>query len=231
MILCNFFAYKALFNAHSRQQLRKSSASGLVLSESLPGVSVVYRAKPMLSFHFRHCFAITTIPKENRCWPGGQEKPTENTEAVNKQLSSPRLVRGSQSPSPWGVGGGPKLWAGREEISHLELQCPSCARMTTLVGPHRNKDHWISGEKKKNKHQNFQGKPQFEFPKVHGCYCSVTQLCPTLWDPMDCSTPGFPVHHQLRELAQTHVHRVDDAIQPSRPLSSPSPPAFNLSQH
>ena len=149
MILCNFFAYKALFNAHSRQQLRKSSASGLVLSESLPGVSVVYRAKPMLSFHFRHCFAITTIPKENRCWPGGQEKPTENTEAVNKQLSSPRLVRGSQSPSPWGVGGGPKLWAGREEISHLELQCPSCARMTTLVGPHRNKDHWISGEKKK----------------------------------------------------------------------------------
>ena len=231
MILCNFFAYKALFNAHSRQQLRKSSASGLVLSESLPGVSVVYRAKPMLSFHFRHCFAITTIPKENRCWPGGQEKPTENTEAVNKQLSSPRLVRGSQSPSPWGVGGGPKLWAGREEISHLELQCPSCARMTTLVGPHRNKDHWISGEKKKNKHQNFQGKPQFEFPKVHGCYCSVTQLCPTLWDPMDCSTPGFPVHHQLRELAQTHVHRVDDAIQPSRPLSSPSPPALNLSQH
>ena len=48
---------------------------------------------------------------------------------------------------------------------------------------------------------------------------------------MDCSTPGFPVHHQLPELAQTHVHRVGDAIQLSRPLSSPSPPAFNLSQH
>ena len=60
---------------------------------------------------------------------------------------------------------------------------------------------------------------------------SVTQLCPTLCDPMDCSTPGFPVHHQLPELAQTHVHWVSDAIQPFHPLSSPSSPAFNLSQH
>ena len=51
----------------------------------------------------------------------------------------------------------------------------------------------------------------------------VTQSCPTLCNPMDCSTPGFPVHHQLLELAQTHVHRVGDAIQPSHPLSSPSP--------
>ena len=50
-------------------------------------------------------------------------------------------------------------------------------------------------------------------------------------DPMDCSTPGLPVHHQLPELAQTHVHRVGDAIQPSHPLSSPCPPALNLSQH
>ena len=53
----------------------------------------------------------------------------------------------------------------------------------------------------------------------------------TLCDPMDCSTPGFPVHHHLPELAQTHVHRVSDAIQPSRPPLYPSPPAFNLSQH
>ena len=60
---------------------------------------------------------------------------------------------------------------------------------------------------------------------------SVAQLCPTLCDPMDCSIPGFPVHHQLPEVAQTHVHRVGDAIQPSHPLSSPSPPAFNLAQH
>ena len=57
-------------------------------------------------------------------------------------------------------------------------------------------------------------------------FSSVAQLCPTLWDPMDCSTPGFPVQHQLLEFAQTHVHWVSDAIQPSHPLSSPSPPAF-----
>ena len=62
-------------------------------------------------------------------------------------------------------------------------------------------------------------------------FSSVTQSCPTLSDPMDCSTPGFPVNHQLLELAQTHVHQVDDAIQPSHPLLSASPPAFNLSQH
>ena len=49
-------------------------------------------------------------------------------------------------------------------------------------------------------------------------FSSVIQSCPTLWDPMDCSMPGFPVHHQLPELTQTHVHRVSDAIQPSHPL-------------
>ena len=61
--------------------------------------------------------------------------------------------------------------------------------------------------------------------------CLVIQSCLTLCDPMDGSTPGFPVHRQLPELAQTHVHQVGDAIQPSHPLSSPSPPALNLSQH
>jgi len=60
---------------------------------------------------------------------------------------------------------------------------------------------------------------------------SVTQSCPTLCEPMDCSTPGFPVHHQLLELVQTHAHRVGDPIQPSHPLLSPSPPAFSLSKH
>ena len=60
---------------------------------------------------------------------------------------------------------------------------------------------------------------------------SVAQLCRTLCDPMNRSTPGLPVHHQLPEFTQTHVHRVSDAIQPSHPLSSPSPPAPNPSQH
>ena len=60
---------------------------------------------------------------------------------------------------------------------------------------------------------------------------SITQSCPTLCDLMDCSTPGFPVHHQLLELTQTHVHRVGDATQQSHSLLSTSPPTFNLSQH
>ena len=60
---------------------------------------------------------------------------------------------------------------------------------------------------------------------------SVAQSCLTLCDPMNRSTPGLPVHHQLPEFTQTHVHPVSDAIQPSHPLSSPSPPATNPSQH
>ena len=77
----------------------------------------------------------------------------------------------------------------------------------------------------------------FKYKNEHICqqhsiqFSSVTQLCPTLCDPMDCSTPGLPVHHQLPEFTQTHVRWVGDAIQPSHPLSSPSLPAFNLSQH
>ena len=62
-------------------------------------------------------------------------------------------------------------------------------------------------------------------------FSSVAQLCPTLCDTMNRSTPGLPVHHQLPQFTQTHVHRVSDAIQPSHPLSSPSPPAPNPSQH
>ena len=62
-------------------------------------------------------------------------------------------------------------------------------------------------------------------------FSSVAQFCPTLADPVNRSTPGLPVHHQLPEFTQTHVHQVSDAIQPSHPLSSPSPPAPNPSQH
>ena len=65
---------------------------------------------------------------------------------------------------------------------------------------------------------------------VHDQFSSVAQLCQTLCNPMDYSVPGLPVHHQLPEFTQTHVPRVDDAIQPSHPLSSPSPPASNPSQ-
>ena len=62
-------------------------------------------------------------------------------------------------------------------------------------------------------------------------FSAVTQWCLTLCDPMDCSTPGLPIHHQLSQVIQTHVHWISDAIQPPHPLSSPSPLAFNFSQH
>ena len=65
----------------------------------------------------------------------------------------------------------------------------------------------------------------------HAQFTSDAHSCPTVCDPMDCSTPGFPVHHQLPDFTQTKVHWVSDAIQPSQPLLSPSPPIFNLSQH
>ena len=66
---------------------------------------------------------------------------------------------------------------------------------------------------------------------VNSQFSSVALSCPSLCNPIDCSTSGFPVHHQLPELTQTHIHWVSDAIQPSHPLSSPSPSAFDLSQH
>ena len=71
----------------------------------------------------------------------------------------------------------------------------------------------------------------FQIDTGYSLPSSVTQSCPTLCDPMDCGTPGFPVHHQVPELTQTHVHWVSDAIPLSHPLSSPSPPLFNLFQH
>ena len=66
---------------------------------------------------------------------------------------------------------------------------------------------------------------------LYSQYSSVAQSCPTLGDPMNRSTPGLPVHDKLLEFMQTHVHLESDVIQPSHPLSSSSPPAFNLSQH
>ena len=77
-------------------------------------------------------------------------------------------------------------------------------------------------EKKKNKIDSL---PTFV------SFSSVAQSCPSLYELMNCSTPGLPVHHKLLEFTQTHVHRVSDAIQPYHPLSSPSPPAPNPSQH
>ena len=82
--------------------------------------------------------------------------------------------------------------------------------------------NWISSSGSLNLSHWYNGSVQFS---------SVAQSCPTFWDPMNHSTPGLPVHHQLPEFTQTHIHRVSDAIQPPHPLSSPSPPASNASQH
>ena len=82
-----------------------------------------------------------------------------------------------------------------------------------------------SWKKKRSENQRRKGKIS------SAQFSSVTQSCPTLCDPMNCSTPDLPVHHHLPEFTQTHVHWVSDAIQPSHPLSSPSPPAPNPSQH
>ena len=88
----------------------------------------------------------------------------------------------------------------------------------------------INTEKLFTDHNKF---PEFhvQYSLIKDQFSSVTQSGPTLGDAMDCSTPGLPVHHQLWEYTQTHVHWVSDSIQPSYPLSSPSPPALNLSQH
>ena len=76
---------------------------------------------------------------------------------------------------------------------------------------------------------SYSSRPHAPFSSVQ--FSSVAQSCPTVYNPMNRSTPGLPVHHQLPEFTQIHVHRVGDAIQPSHPRSSPSPPAPNPSQH
>ena len=82
-----------------------------------------------------------------------------------------------------------------------------------------------------NKYKNYMCGLDKQIKSSISQFSSVPQSCPTFCDPMDCSTPGFLVQHQLLELTQTHVHPVSDAIQPSHSLSSPSPLAFDLSQH
>ena len=96
--------------------------------------------------------------------------------------------------------------------------------------------HGLAKEYTNEQINNIQGpamifRPLEHLSLDHFQFSSVALSCPTLCDPMNCSTPGLPVHHQLPEFTQTHVHWVSDAIQPSHPLSSPSSPAPNPSQH
>ena len=103
------------------------------------------------------------------------------------------------------------------------FQC-SCLENSRDTGAWRAVDHWVAETDMTEWHTNTRSHIYFH------C-CSVAPSCSTLCDPMDCSTPGVPVLHHLPELAQIHVHWVGDAIQPSCPLSSPSPPAFSVSHH
>ena len=105
--------------------------------------------------------------------------------------------------------------------AHFEIT-PSRSSLLASVNDHNSQ--WTTFSVLRSERELFQQQPGL-------LCCSVAQSCPTLCDPMDCSTPGFPVPHHLPEFAQTHIHRVGDAIQPSHALSSPSPPALNLSQH
>ena len=89
--------------------------------------------------------------------------------------------------------------------------------------------YWVDRKKEKKSQFHHSQITLKMFSSVQ--FSLVTQSCLTLCDPMNCSTPGLPVHHQLPEFTRTQVHRVSDAIQPSHPLSSPSPPAPNASQH
>ena len=113
----------------------------------------------------------------------------------------------------------------------IETMPPALAHGFLTTGPPGKSTH---GNLKKKKKALFLGDSFFV---VSGAnvrlvqFSSVAQSCLTLCDHVDCSTPGLPVHHQLLEFTQTHVHSVSKAIQPSHPLLPPSPPAFNLSQH
>ena len=117
-------------------------------------------------------------------------------------------------------------------IVHSTIENTKNARYNTLKNTFLQKIYNWSGVK-----GNFDFRQIFPKIEKHAStilfiYCRwVPQAYPTLSDPMDCSTPGFPVLHYLLEFTQTYVHWVSDAIQPSHPLSPPSPPAFNLSQH
>ena len=98
-----------------------------------------------------------------------------------------------------------------------------------LIFPEQERNIFVVSSSKQHESGRMNRLPEASSRLVQ--FSSVSQSCPPLCKPMDCSKLGFPVHHQLPEFTETHVHRVSDAIQPSHPLSSPSPPTFNLSQH
>ena len=141
-----------------------------------------------------------------------------------------------------GEGNGGMFWENSIEICIVsyvkQIASPGSVHETGCSGLM----HWDDPEKRDGE-RGWTGVQDGEHIYTHGWFMSmygknqynqirsVAQSCLTLCDPMNCSTPGLPIHHQLPEFTQIHVHRVSDAIQPSHPLSFPSPPASNPSQH
>ena len=144
------------------------------------------------------------------CSPRGREE-SDTTERLHFHFSLSRIGEGNGGPLQCSCLENPRdrrpWWASVYGVAQ------SWTRLTQLSS---------SSSSSRKKDYSLWQMPQFSL---------VIQSCPTLCDPMNRSTPGLPVHHQLLEFTQTHVHRVSDAIQPSHPLSSPSPPAPNPSQH
>ena len=104
------------------------------------------------------------------------------------------------------------------------------AWLQALIQSHSHQDSMVLAQRQKYRSMEQNRKPRDKSAHLSSV-SSISQSCPTLCDPMNCSTPGLPVHHQLPEFTQTHAHQVGDTIQPSHPLLSPSPPAPNPSQH
>ena len=134
---------------------------------------------------------------------------------------------GLSLPSP--TSGQIQVWSPHSATTKTEVQIPSGVMDIAIAKTSNSLDdvNYAKPYHSIFSHLLTKLTPAFVFSQ----FSSVTQSCPTLCDPMNCSTPGLPVHHQLPELTQTHVHRVSDAIQPSHPLLSPSPPAPSPSQH
>ena len=133
-------------------------------------------------------------------------------------LDSPYLLKVRNS---WGI----NPWAFSLIYSHPSSSLISPSPKASCITPPHADNAQVS--------TSADSSPSLQAPNTHSLLRigSVAQSCLTLCDPMNRSTPGLPIHHQLPESTQTHVHGVRDAIQPSHPLSSPFPPSLNLSQH
>ena len=158
-------------------------------------------------------FCLTLCDHMDSSLPGSSIHGTSQARILESAAISIRCLEGALKSSDT------FLWILKSTYVHSAMCRPSSENML-MFEPSYNPLVFVA----KNRPQVY-----------HLFFCSnsssVAQLCPTLCDPMDCHTPGLPVHHQLPESIQTHVHSFGDVIEPPHPLSSPSPPALNLSQH